>query len=737
MLSMVLGASTHAFELMLSAFITGLAFGSLWIRRRLDRLSNPIKTAGLIQIIMGLFALATLPLYNQSFEWMHFLLAGLDSNDAGYQLFTVASHAICLVIMLPTTFCAGMTLPLFTYILLKRGYGEKSIGQIYASNALGSIAGVVLTILFAMPLLGLKLAILIGCGLDIILGFYLLTRSGVIGKQVLIASGALASVFIVGPIWFFELDTLRMNSGVFRMGRLPDPAQREVVFHKDSKTSSIGVLQWDDGNRTILTNGKPDASIVMDDSGQINSDEITTVLAGALAVAAKPDAKLVANIGMGSGLTTHTVLAWPTIAQVDTVEIEAAVVEGAQYFRPRVENTFTDPRSVIHIEDAKTYFSAHQKKYDIIISEPSNPWVSGTASLFTDEFYGHVKRYLNNDGVFVQWLQMYETNPQLLLSVLAALKKNFTDISMYAVARSDLILIAGKEKLVQHIPPGLFDHETVKQELARIGVHGLADLNARFIANFDLLAPLIDRFSPTINSDYFPYLDLNAVRARFKRQNIVNNILLIRSHVVPVADMLFPETGYRDLSGVSGQFDFDRISIASHKAQALLRFIRYEEDMPDNDRLFNTFKTMTAFARSCGIKQADVLWDSHLQRLATLTIPYLPPDSLDVIWASIMPDCNDGLNADQRRWLDLMKALGRRDGESVSRLAAHLLAQQDRWDIEQRRIQFTAQFTALMQLEDYHAAKSLWEQYINALYRNQSLPLLLLILYSLMDQNVA
>ncbi len=734
MLSMVLGSSTHAFELMLSAFITGLAFGGLWIRRRIDRLTSPIKTAGYIQIIMGLLALATLPLYNTTFEWMRFLISALDLNDAGYQLFTLSSHLICLAIMLPTTFCAGMTLPLFTYILLKHGHGEKSIGQIYAGNTLGAIIGVVLTILFAMPVLGLKLAITIGCALDIILGICLLTRSRVIGGKPLVAVGTVAGVLVTGTLLLFELDTLQMNAGVFRAGQLPDPAISEIVFHKDSKTASIGVQQ-ENSKLAIITNGKPDASMIMDDSGHVSPDELTMVLLGALPIATHPDARLVANIGMGSGLTTHTLLACPTIEEVDTIEIEAAMVEGAAYFRPRVERAFTDPRSTIHIEDAKTYFSAHRKKYDIIISEPSNPWVSGIASLFTDEFYDHVKDYLSDEGLFVQWLQMYETNPQLLMSVLAALKNNFPDFSMYTVAGSDLIFIASKKKPIGHLNARLFDHEAMRQELARIGVHGIQDLNARFIANHDLLAPMIDRFSPAMNSDYFPYLDLNATRARFKKQGIAEDIHRVRSHTVPMVRMLLPDIGRQDLTGVSGQFTFDPINTRAHQAHNLLQFIRHREGDMDDDQWVGKIKMMITLAQSCQATQTPALWNDYLQELASLTVPYLSPDELEVIWNAITPVCDNGLTADQQRWFDLIKALGRVDSESIVHLANLLLKQHDRWDIEKRRTQFTAQMTALLQLGDYRAAKILWEEHIEVLYRNQSLPLFLLILYSLMDQN--
>jgi len=145
MLSLVLGSSTQAFELMLSAFILGLALGGLWIRRRLDRITTPLRYAGYVQVFMGLCAMSTLPLYNSSFDFMGFMVSSLSKNDGGYTLFNLASQTIAMVIMLPATVMAGMTLPLFTYALLQRGAGERSIGRVYSANTIGAIIGVLLT----------------------------------------------------------------------------------------------------------------------------------------------------------------------------------------------------------------------------------------------------------------------------------------------------------------------------------------------------------------------------------------------------------------------------------------------------------------------------------------------------------------------------------------------------------------------------------------------------------------
>lgn len=735
MLSMVLGASTHAFELMLSAFITGLAFGGLWVRRKIDSLDNPIRTTGYVQITMGMMALLTLPLYNYSFDLMSFFMSGLQRNDIGYQLFTLSSHFICLIIMLPTTFCAGMTLPLFTFIMLQQGHGEKSIGQIYASNTLGAIAGIIFAIFIGMPILGLKGAILVGCSLDILLGLFLLSRANLPSKNPMLIFSTISGIAIGGMVLMFDLDTWKMNSGVFRTGTIRTATENvRIIFHKDARTSTISVSKDIAGNVSISTNGKPDAAIHMGNSGRELTDEITMTFAAALPLAINPDAKLIANIGMGSGLTTHTLLTWPGVQRVDTIEIEQAMVEGANHFRPRVENAFTDPRSKIHIEDAKTYFSSYKNKYDIIISEPSNPWVSGTAGLFTDEFYKHITNYMSNEGLFVQWMQGYETNPQLVLSVLKALNINFSDFILYTPNSTDLIIIARKIGVVNQPGIAVFDDGEMEEELAKVGIKNIQDIKTFFIANKHILGPLIDKYSPAMNSDYFPYLDLNAARARFKQESIFD-LTTSRANMIPVINILSPNNDNKEATNVSGDASYSDANLKTHQAQNLFHSLNTLDKTTPENPVAAKLKLMATLASTCQSINFPKMWIDDLNALATLTVPYLVSSELHAIWNVITPKCNNGLNEDQLNWLELVKALSQRDSESIALHSSELLGE-DHWNIQQQRLLFTALFTAQVKLEKHQLAQQLFNQHIPRLYKDEPIPLALLILDSLATQNL-
>ncbi|MBP2683444.1 MAG: Spermine synthase, partial [Deltaproteobacteria bacterium] len=255
MLSLVLGTSTHAFELMLSAFILGLACGGLWIQGKIDQIVAPVRYLARVQVVMGVFALATLVLYGNTFGAMQWLIKVLPKSGAGYGLFNLASSAIAMAIMLPATFCAGMTLPLITYVLLREGAGEKSIGAVYAANTVGAIAGVFFAIHVGMPGLGLKGLITSGAGLDIALGvglFWWLSAREPGGSRP-VAVTALGIGAVAATILFVELDPYKMASGVYRSGYLLERREHRLLYHRDGKTATVSLLENSDGSLAINT----------------------------------------------------------------------------------------------------------------------------------------------------------------------------------------------------------------------------------------------------------------------------------------------------------------------------------------------------------------------------------------------------------------------------------------------------------------------------------------------------
>ena len=529
MLSLVLGSATHSFELMLSAFILGLALGSLWIRSRADRLKEPVRALGLVQWAMGALALATLPAYTASFGWLATLLSTFARTDLGYVGFTAARYALCLVIMLPATFCAGMTLPLLTRTLLASGRGERAIGAVYGWNTLGSIAGVIVGGLALLPLAGLKGTLLIGAGLDMALGVLLLASTGPARRTRRLPAllAAAAAALVVGVVGLrVRLDEGLLASGVFRSGRMPEAGQLETPFYRDGRTATVSVQRGrTSGTLYLATNGKTDASLGPEwrracgpgiDPATISGDAATQALLPLVALAHRPSARTAAVIGYGSGMSTHFLLAGPRVERVVTIEIEPQMVAGARAFYPSNRRAIDDPRSVLAIDDAKSYFASEHRRYDLILSEPSNPWVSGVSGLFTTEFYRRVRGYLTDDGVFGQWLHTYELDDALVVSVLAAIHQNFRSYDVFLVSGGDLLVVASNRS---RLPPpdwSIFASPALHDDLCRFRPFTTDALDNLRLAGRAELGALLDDY-PQPNSDYYPVLDLGAEQRRFRK----------------------------------------------------------------------------------------------------------------------------------------------------------------------------------------------------------------------------
>jgi spermidine synthase len=528
MLSLVLGSATHSFELMLSAFILGLSLGAFWVRTRADRFTDPVRTLGVVQVVMGLLAVATMPLYLASFSWQADLLKGITATEQGWQFFTTAKYIFSLAVMLPATFCAGITLPLITRVLLANGAGERAIGSVYAANTLGSIIGAATAGLVLLPLLGLKWLQLAGAGVDMAFGLVLL--AGVAGtvrstRTLAIAGGmSLAGLVLVANVARF--DTLLLTSGVFRHGQLRTASDGwDTIYYTDGRTASVGGLRNARGRtRSLLTNGKPDASLNESwlepfkggpPTTGVSGDQAAQTLLPLLTLAYRPEAKEIANIGQGSGISGHVLLGSPTVAKVTTIEIEPRMIDGSRIFFPANRRVFEDPRHAFVIDDAKSVFAASRTKYDLILSEPSNPWVSGVAGLFTDEFYQRVQSSMSPNGVLGQWLQAYETSDLLVMSVLAAVHRNFPYYVVHAASSTDLLIIASRQPLTNPDwsvvrAPG------IAKDLERNYPLTPAAFAATRIADRAVLAPLLDTWR-TVNSDFYPVVDLGAEKARFLR----------------------------------------------------------------------------------------------------------------------------------------------------------------------------------------------------------------------------
>jgi spermidine synthase len=671
MLSMVLGSSIQSFELMLSAFIFGLAIGAWIIRRKIDRLKNPVAMLLVVQVVMGLLAMLSPLVYNNTFYLMEWLLAMLTRDAAGYTLFNLSGQAIAFLVMLPATICAGMALPLMIKLMQTENNSGESIGNIYAADTAGGIIGVLLAFHLLLPLAGLKFTLIIAGAMDVLLGLFFFRYLKKAAGKPLKLLGWSSMAVILFTLVFVSPDPLKMASGVFRYGGINET--NTMLFHRDGKTATIAVYQTTGGSKVLTTNGKPDASI--NDFGRVSGDEATQILLAALPASIQPKTKDVAVIGLGSGVTAHVALTNPNINKLDVIEIEPVVADAAPFFLPHNENIFTDSRYRLHMADARTFLSQPNAKYDLIISEPSNPWVSGMASLFTKEFYQIVNIALRDEGMFVQWLHTYEMSIPLVASVIKALSPFFNDYHLYFLDDGDVVIIGKKGGLLSYPSQEVFSFAS--KELERLGIATPSDLRIRRIGGKSNLDTFFKSYIHPANSDYFPFLEYEAPAARFMQLN-ANGLLELVTYPLPMplqknkkplidmeslsSDPTFALSGkYKTaphfylsiMKEANGEF-FDKPPVDAYHA-LIIRNIK--EILKEENRYFS------------GESWQMYLWPFH-----GATMPFLSPEKNVALWETLSGSSHfEHLPEKVKIEALLFQAVANADFDAILKFSEHIL----------------------------------------------------------------
>ncbi len=690
LLSMVLGSATHSFEVMLSAFILGLAMGGLFIRKRMDRYKRPEVVLAIVQFGMGLAAIATLPLYEQAVGAMGWLMdydAGsreflglsldLARTDQLWMVFNVVRYLLCLLIMFPATFCAGMTLPLLTHVMLKRGQPESVVGNVYGVNTLGAISGAVAAGLILMPLVGIKGVVILGALVDMILGLMLIRHEIRVGRAtarirtfLYTASGGTVLAVVVGLL-VVRVDPMVLTSTVFRSGRQMLPEDYTILSYVDGRTASVTVVDntAHPSYHIIYTNGKPDASVILDrwpedrdpDLGpDIAGDEPNQFLVGIVPLMAKPQATHAALIGFGSGVTCHTVLGSPHLTTLDTVEIEPQMVDGSRFFMPVNYRAYNDPRSNIVFDDAKAYFASAGRKYDFIISEPTNPWVSGVSSLFTVEFYQEVKRYLKPGGVLGQWLQGYELSDELMMSVLAAIDREFEDYLVVRIGTLDWVILSSPDGPIPELSAEVLTWAGLQESFDLLGIHDVGQIDGLIVANKKLLHPFISQRQP--NRDIVPLLDTGAEKERFMRSSaeFLHEMRWSPAPVLPVLAGIEPRA--YPAAGIGDRRD-THILEEPEEAALLMRSFA-DGGIPVASGLSGV--AMPQWKQQEAMAPVDWRpWLEATYRIYAQTIPHIDV-AASAWWQQVLRTASaEGIPPDVHNSVTIMDAMARRDGPTL------------------------------------------------------------------------
>ena len=518
LLTLVLGSSTYSFSLMLATFILGLSIGG-WLLSLRRKTSGYTLIFGLSEAAVGITVLLSLPFYVQLPYIFNQLASSLDRSANTFGLYQISKFMLCAGVMLIPTILQGITLPAATKILmpnLKRL--GRQVGHIFAINTVGTMVGVLLAGFIGLPWLGIKGTLEVAVVLNALLGVAVLLtiRGDALRRRALKIT---VSVLVVVGAWYAltmgPWNEAVLSSGIYRTReRIPSFAslverlkkERRVLYYRDGVDSSVSV--HDSVNppyeRRLIINGKVDASSI--------GDLVTQKFLGHLPLLLTTNVTDVLVIGVGSGATVGSVLTHD-VRRVDVVELSAEVIEASRLFESINGRYWEDPRVRIYREDAKTFLQIVDHTYDVIISEPTNPWIAGVAGVFSHEFFRDCASRLRPDGMFLQWFQAYEMEDAVSLMVLDTFGVVFPCYTLWNPSHADMALVGSKrayepdfERIEQ-----LLERSTVRDDLATMGITSPLHLLTMHTADFAQTAET-KQWLGAINSDFFPVLEYIAPR---------------------------------------------------------------------------------------------------------------------------------------------------------------------------------------------------------------------------------
>ncbi len=533
-LTLVIGMSTYSFTVMLTTFLVGLGLGSLLFSRWWGARRIGMAGFGVLQLLIAISALATIPLFEQL--PLLFLRLRQALGDS-FQQFLTVQILLCALVMIVPTLLLGATFPLVAGIYTRSlTVVGRSVGTAYASNTLGAIAGAFLGGFLFIPTIGVQHSIALGVVANAAVGVLLVALDlRVRPKRRIMAAAAMLAVSAAAFLGFGTWDKGVMTSGVtiyaHNYSGFPSDALRrewmmrdDLLYYREGLTATISVHRSAGSDYLYeKINGKVDASF---------GDSPTQLMVGYLPMLFNPGAKRVLVIGMGSGMTAKAVAAFP-VEELEVAEIEPAVIEGARFFAEKNGRIHEDPRVRFVHADGRNYLLAVRKQYDVIISEPSNPWIAGVGNLFTREYYQLARDKLAEGGVFGQWMQTYGMSPEDLRMVYRTFAEVFPHVSLWAVNDSDMFLIATvRPQRLRHadLRATLAERPLVQRDLRELGFPDAYSLLAMFLMPKTALLKMAG--DAEVNLDDVPRLEFSAPR-NLGRDTTTLNMRLTRTFVVP------------------------------------------------------------------------------------------------------------------------------------------------------------------------------------------------------------
>jgi len=531
------GSSTYSFSVMLMSFITGIGIGSTLVSR--FNVSRPLWLLGVSQLAVVVSLLIATPLISRMPYLIGLLRIELQDAPLGFELYQLGKTLLCLSLLLAPTICLGVSFPLVARIQARhqREIGSR-VGSTYAWNTVGNVLGVVGTSLVLLPWLGLRDSLHFNLTLNFIAGSALLLVAQEAGARRRVVAATVASVVVAGYLlvgtgWSDAVnlarDHLRLRTGpdasLDAGARARHPAssfeawQQTYVarqgelefFHFDEDAHAAVLVAGNQQNVQLYVNSKPDASTTSDLDVQLLLAHAPMFLA--------LDARTVLIVGYGSGITAGSALRHP-VEHGDVVEISPAVLQADAIFADDNYGVLRDPRVRTIVDDGQSFLRTVPRRYDVIISQPPNPWIAGVGGLFTVEYFESVRDRLNPGGLFSFWFHAYEQSDEAVRLMVRTVNSVFPHIMLFADDDlGNFIAIASMDPVEPDFA-GMerrYRDPAIAKDLARLGMSNLTSLLSHHRVSQARFGSLID--PGPLNSIGHERLEYIAPRSFFRREN--------------------------------------------------------------------------------------------------------------------------------------------------------------------------------------------------------------------------
>ena len=526
-LTMVIGSSTYAFSIVVALFLIGLA-GGAWFIGRKDVSARLRGTLIVVELLTAIGLYVSLFVVN----WLPWVLVNLGtklhvSSWAG--LLGLQVFSAMLLVLVPALLM-GMVMPLvLAWASTDPVQAVARVGRAYAINTIGAIAGAFLTGFVLIPKTSTKFALVLSAAVCVVVAGLAYRPRSTERDPALRRSLAIGAIPVV--ILIMVLITPRMNLADLSLGVYDTLvrvlAQTREMTTEQATNESAGsnvrqLLMYEEGPTATVSVRRDDDTISMAINGRTNAsdsmfDMPTQVMLGQLPLFVAPRTEKGLIIGFATGITVGAMLQSP-IQSVTCIELEPGTVNASRFFEHVNNLPLSDPRTRLIIDDARTYLRVTPERYDIIVSEPSHPWVPGVANLFTQEFFEMGRDRLSDQGIFVQWVQIYQLSTESLRSVLATYTRVFPHVLMFRVGGlnkgKDLLLIGSNQPLTLDRLRERLTDPRVQKELARVNLSTEREVRSWFVCDETALGPALA--GAKINTDDNMHIETTVPREAFR-----------------------------------------------------------------------------------------------------------------------------------------------------------------------------------------------------------------------------